>query len=113
MLDDKNLSLIDTLNNCVTACNHCFAACLDEADVKMMTNCIKLDMDCAAICQLTASLIARGSKHGQHLLKECAEICNACADECQKHGENGMQHCMDCADACRECSEACAEMEHA
>ncbi|MEO6232732.1 MAG: four-helix bundle copper-binding protein [Ferruginibacter sp.] len=113
MLDDKSLSLIDALNNCVTACNYCATSCLDEADVKMMTNCIKLDMDCAAICQLTATLIARGSDHGQHLLKECVEICNKCADECQEHGESGMEHCKDCADACRECAEVCAQMEHA
>ena len=45
-------------------------ACLDEEDVNMMKQCIKLDIDCADICRLTASLLSRGSEHGEHLLKE-------------------------------------------
>jgi hypothetical protein len=106
MAHEQNKQLLDALNNCAAECNHCTAACLEEQDVAMLTKCIKLDIDCAAICTLTASLIARGSEHGQHLLKECAEVCNACADECEKHSH--MAHCKECAEACRSCAEACA-----
>lgn len=113
MLQERNEQLISTIYKCVDACNYCAAACLEEQDVSMMTVCIKLDMDCADICQVTAGLLSRGSEHGQHLLKECEEICNLCADECEKHGEKGMQHCKECAEACRECAEACSQVEHA
>ena len=99
--------LIMVLNNCVTECNHCATACLDEQDVKMLAKCIKLDIDCADICNLTASLLARGSEHGHHLLQECTEVCNACAEECDKHAEMGMEHCRACAEACRACADAC------
>jgi hypothetical protein len=105
MSHQQNKALLDALNNCIAECNHCTTACLDEADVKMLTECIKLDIDCAAICTLTASLIARGSEHGKHLLKECAEVCNACAAACEKHAH--MEHCKACAAACRKCAAAC------
>ena len=111
MSHKQNQPLIDTLNNCAAVCNHCITACLDESDVKMLANCIKLDIDCAAICSLIAGFFARGSAHATHLLAECADICNSCAEECEKHAH--MEHCKACAAACRKCEEACGEMAHA
>ncbi len=106
MAHQLNKQLIVALNNCATECNHCTTACLEEKDVNMLAKCISLDIDCAAICTLTSSLLSRGSEHGKHLLKECAEVCNACADECEKHAEH-MEHCKKCAEACRACATAC------
>ena len=110
MSHKTNESLISALNNCAAVCNHCITACLEEDDVKMLANCIKLDIDCADICTLTATLIARSSEHGRHLLKECVEVCNACADECDKHAQMGMEHCRTCAEACRRCAEECRSL---
>lgn len=104
----QNKTLMDALNNCAAACNHCAIACLEEQDVKMLAKCIKLDLDCSDICSLTAKLLARGSEHAKHLLKECVEVCNACADECEKHAH--MQHCKTCTEACRACAKACSEL---
>lgn len=73
----------------------------------MLSKCIKIDIDCAEICSLTASLLARVSEHGNHLVKESMEVCNACAEECDKHAEMGMEHCRMCAEACRACADAC------
>ena len=109
MSHEEHKSLLNALYNCISECNHCLSACLDEDDVKMMANCIRLDMVCAEICTLTASLIARGSEHGAHLLAECAEVCKACADECQKHADMGIEHCRTCAEACRECAQLCED----
>jgi hypothetical protein len=97
--------LLALLAECAHACHHCSTACLREEDVKMMATCIKLDMDCAQICELTAAFVSRGSDHAKHALKECAEICSKCADECEKHEH--MEHCKKCADACRKCADAC------
>lgn len=105
MAHEQNKQLLEALSNCAAECNHCATACLDEQDVKMLSRCIKLDIDCAEICMLTASYVARGSEHAQHLLDECAEICYACAEECEKHSH--MEHCKRCAEACRKCAEAC------
>jgi hypothetical protein len=105
MSHEQNQRLIAVLSNCVIKCNRCTSACLNEQDVKMLVRCIKLDIDCAEICQLTTSLIARGSDQIHHLLNECAKICIACAEECEKHKH--MDHCEKCAEACRDCAETC------
>lgn len=107
MSHQQNRALIDALNKCAAECNHCAVACLEEQDVKMLARCIKLDIDCAEICSLAISFVARGSEHAQHLLDECADICNACAEECEKHAAMGMEHCRSCAEVCRACAEAC------
>ena len=106
MSHEKNQKLIKVLQDCANECNHCTTACLDEPNVKALINCIKLDIDCAEICRLTISLLARGSEHGKHLLKECAEVCDVCAAECEKHAHH-HDHCKKCAEACRTCAEAC------
>ena len=108
MSHEKNQGMIDALNNCATECSHCAMACLDEQDVKMLTTCIKLNIDCAEVCRLTVSLLSRGSQHGHHLLKECIEICEACATECDRHSH--MEHCKKCAAVCRDCVEECTAM---
>lgn len=113
MVQEQNTQLLSLLTYCVTECNHCAAACLEEEDVKMLTKCIKLDLDCADICLLMAGYLARGSEHAEHLMSECAEICQKCAAECEKHAAHGMEHCRVCAEACRKCAEACMQMAHA
>jgi hypothetical protein len=110
MSHQKYAIVIEALNKCAAECNHCFAACLDEENVQMLTNCIKLDIDCAQLCTLTASLLARGSEHGLHLLKECAELCDACAAECEKHSSH-HEHCKNCAVACSDCADICQAAE--
>ena len=105
MSHEENRGLIDVLAKCAAECNHCATACLSEKDVKMLERCIKLDLDCAEICLLAISFIARGSEHAQHILNECAEICEACAKECMKHSH--MDHCRKCAEICKRCAELC------
>lgn len=102
-ISDKQL--ITLLSECASACHHCSVACLDEPDVQKLTTCIKLDMDCAQICEVSVSYISRASEQVKHLLKECSEICRLCAEECEKHDH--MDHCKKCAEACHKCAEAC------
>lgn len=106
MSHQQNAGLIDALNTCSAECSHCATACLEEQDVNMLIRCIKLDMDCAEICSLASSYVARGSAYTQQILHECAEICEACAEECEKHAH--MEHCRSCAEACRHCAEVCS-----
>jgi hypothetical protein len=40
---------IDECNGCTAACDSCFACLSQESDVQMMTCCLMLDVDCAAI----------------------------------------------------------------
>lgn len=71
----------------------------------MMTRCIRLDRDCAEICKLTASALARNSESARVLLQACADICRECGAECARHSH--MDHCRQCAEACKACEEAC------
>ncbi|MDF2448360.1 MAG: ferredoxin [Bacteroidota bacterium] len=103
-MEKQNTILLETLAECSAECQRCLTACLNEPDVNMMAECIKLDMDCAQFCSVTAAFVARRSDHAIHLLNECAEICMKCAEECGKHE---VSHCQKCAEVCRKCADAC------
>jgi hypothetical protein len=107
MSHQKFEACIDACNDCADACDDCAASCLKEPDPKMMARCIALDMDCAQICRMAASYMARDSEFVDLICQACAEICDACADECAKHS---MPHCQECAQACRRCADECRRM---
>jgi hypothetical protein len=104
-------SCIDACNSCAEACDHCAASCLREKDVQAMARCIQLDIDCAAICRLAVSYMARGSELAGTICEACAEVCDVCAEECGKHSK--MEHCRQCAEACRRCAQECRRMAQA
>jgi len=95
---------------CAVACSHCATECLKEEDVKMLSHCIQLDIECAAICRSAVELMSLGSGYSEALCQVCADVCNACAEECEKHAKMGMEHCSECAEACRNCAKACQKM---
>ena len=98
-------SVIEALNACAAACDHCYDACFQEQDLHMMARCIRLDRDCAEICKMTASALARNSETAKTLLQACADICRECGTECAKHNQH--EHCRQCAEACQACEKAC------
>lgn len=95
---------IDQCNACAVACEHCAASCLSESNVQEMAECIRLDLDCAAICRLASAYMARGSRFAKDLCGLCATACEACGAECERHSP---AHCQECAQACRRCAQAC------
>ncbi len=108
MSHEKYQHCIDECQQCATISTHCATSCLREADVKKLTKCIQLDLECAAICRAAAELMSLGSEYADRFCELCAEICSACAIECEKHSH--MEHCRECAIKCRSCAEACIEM---
>jgi len=103
----KYATCAEACNACALECNHCASACLQEPDLKMMTRCIALDLDCAAICQLAAAAMARESEHATAICRLCADVCQSCAEECSEHSHD---HCKRCAEACRRCAQECRQM---
>ncbi len=110
MKQERSHQLTVLLNDCARVCHHCAVACLNEKEVGMLTRCIRLDLDCAAICRTAAGFLERGSENADAVLSACAAICEQCADECEKHSH--MEHCQVCAYMCRQCAEACQHVEH-
>lgn len=73
-----------------------------------MARCIRLDIDCSAICRLAAGYMARDSTFARQICGICADICEACGAECARHS---MAHCQECAEACSRCAEECRNMQ--
>ena len=104
MANTEQEELLQVLNECIRACEHCFQSCLREEDPRMMAGCIELDRECVDICSVTANAVARDSKFKKKYLELCAEICETCGNECNTHSHD---HCQECAKACFACAEAC------
>ncbi len=98
---------VDACANCATVCSYCAISCLKEDNVQMMAECIRMNLECAAICKAAADMMVYDSARAKDICKLCAEICDKCAAECDKH-EHG--HCQECAETCRRCAEECRKM---
>ncbi len=99
------------LNLCEQVCTSCADACLaEEEHLPGLARCIRLNLDCAGICHVTASLITRQTEPDGALLQAqlhaCALACQACADECGAHAAM-HDHCATCAATCQDCQTAC------
>ena len=105
MAHENHKELIRTLNECVSECIHCSTSCSEEKDAQMLAKCVKLNNDCAEICQMAVAYLCRGSENTDSILEECAKVCESCAKECEKHSH--LEHCKRCAEVCRKCAEAC------
>lgn len=98
---------IDACDACAAACERCASRCLAGDDPSAMARCIALDLDCAQLCRLVSSFVARDSECAKLLCEDTAEVCERCADECDTHPD---EHCRACAIACREAMQACLRM---
>ncbi len=103
---------IAALYECAQACTACADACLSEDQVADQIRCIRLNQDCADVCETTGRVLTRQTELDpaltRALLEACIQACRTCAQECEHHAEMGMEHCRVCAEACRRCEEACA-----
>ncbi|MFD2216162.1 four-helix bundle copper-binding protein [Metabacillus endolithicus] len=107
MFNQQYKECIQACLECMEACNVCYSACLKEENIGMMTNCIRLDRECADICSFAAKAMQTNSPFAEQICKLCAEICEACGKECEQHEH---EHCTKCAESCFRCAEACREM---
>lgn len=106
-MSDTMLACISACQACVVACERCMEGCLGEDHVQTMTECIRLDRDCADVCRLAAATVSRESRFRLDVCALCATTCAACATECARHK---AAHCRQCAEACRSCADACRRM---
>ncbi|MES2639444.1 MAG: four-helix bundle copper-binding protein [Myxococcota bacterium] len=99
--------------DCTIVCNSCADACVAEDKLKMLQRCIRLDLDCSAICAATATMLSHAYDADARVLRAqlqaCLTACVACAEECERHART-MEHCRICAETCRTCERACQQV---
>jgi hypothetical protein len=102
---------IEACFDCAQTCTACADACLGEQQhLQMLVRCIRLNLDCADVCDTTGRLLSRQTEPDWTVLRAqlevCVAACRSCGAECQQHA--GMhEHCRVCAESCRRCEEAC------
>jgi hypothetical protein len=104
---------VEACFDCAQTCIACADACLAEQDVASLVRCIRLNQDCASICQASGEVLSRLTEMDKGIvrlqLQACIEACRVCGDECERHGRH-MEHCRICAEVCRRCGEACTRL---
>ena len=110
--NESLIRAVEAAYDCAATCRICADACLGEAMVADLVQCIRLTLDCADVCASAGAVGARrtGSNEAviKALLEACADTCAICAAECEMHADM-HDHCRICAEACRRCETACRE----
>lgn len=101
------------MQRCIENCTACHGVCVETISHCLMlggehasANHIRLLMDCAEICQLSANFMLRGSGRHEKTCGVCAEICSDCATECERMGKDD-ETMRRCAEFCRRCAASC------
>lgn len=114
--DERLAEAIEQALSCAQICRSCADACLAEDMVAELRQCIRLNLDCADICDAAARLAGRRTGANEALAAEtlrlCARAASLCAAECERHARR-HEHCRICAEACRACEAACGEAQAA
>lgn len=103
----KYQTCIDACNKCAQACYECFNACLNEPDLNARKNCVSMLVECAMMCQMSASTMSMNGQFSKEHCALCAKICDSCAKECNMFKDD---HCKTCAQACQDCADECRNM---
>ena len=102
------------MQSCISKCHECHQVCLET-----LTHCldkggkhaeaahIRLLIDCARICDLSADFVIRKSPFGEKACYLCGDICEKCAASCESIGDD--EQMRRCAHVCRQCAESCRE----
>ena len=103
-------SCCDACGECAQACDKAFHHSLEQASAgkPAYARLAQTVADCAAFCNLSAQMIARGSTMMLLSCRACADACRRCAQECGVFDTD-----LDikiCTEACQRCEESCRNM---
>jgi hypothetical protein len=101
---------ITACGECAQTCTSCADACLAEQQVAELRRCIRLNLDCADVCDATGRILLRQTEPDwavvRSQLEACVQACRVCGQECERHADH-HEHCRVCSESCRRCAEAC------
>ena len=115
MADATHSDYSEAMLACIQNCQDCHRACLQTLTYCMARggrhaapDHLRLLMDCADICAVSAAFMLRASDLHAHTCAACAAVCARCAEACDAMGDDLRMKAL--ADTCRHCAEACAAM---
>jgi hypothetical protein len=110
---DVLLRCVDECFDCAATCTSCADACLGESDVLELIRSIRLNLDCAEICEAVGRVVTRQTEVDlgvvRAALEACVVTCRTCAEECERHAAH-HDHCRVCAEVCLRCEQACSDL---
>jgi hypothetical protein len=114
-VNDEVIDAIDAAYACAQTCTSCADACLAEDMVAHLRQCIRLNLDCADVCDAFATVGSRRTGSNEEVIRTllgvCITACRVCGEECQRHASR-HEHCRVCAESCRRCEAACQNALH-
>jgi hypothetical protein len=105
---EQTLVCIQNCQDCHRACLQTLVYCMGEGGPHAEADHLRLLMDCADICAVSAAFMLRASDLHGYTCAACAEVCRRCADDCAGMGDDLRMKAL--ADTCRHCAESCAAM---
>ena len=105
---EQMLVCIQNCQDCHRACLQTLHYCMNQGGRHATAEHLRLLMDCADICAVSAAFMLRASDLHGHTCAACAAVCRACAAECAAMGDDLRMAAL--ADTCRHCAESCEAM---
>ena len=105
---DPMLACIQNCQDCHRACLQTLTYCMQQGGRHARPDHLRLLMDCAEICLVSANFMLRASDLHRHTCAACAEVCRRCAADCAAMGDDTRMKAL--ADTCRHCADSCAAM---
>ncbi len=99
---------IGLCSDCARICTETVMYCLEQGGEHTSPTHIRLMLDCAAVCQLTADLMLRDSDFATQIAATCGVIAQQCAEDCARFTDDAQMQRR--ADACRAAAQACYGM---
>lgn len=96
---------------CYKECTSCISHCLSQGGKHAEQKHITLMMECAQMCNMSATIMQLKGQFAHEHCQLCAKVCDACEESCRSMGENDSMM-QKCADMCRKCADSCRNMAH-
>lgn len=107
-MDREMRECLKRCEECARVCWETIAYCAQQGGRHVEAAHLETLLDCAQICDTSASLLARGSGlHASHC-GVCAEACKRCEESCEQFADDAQMRA--CAAACRRAAESCRQM---
>ncbi|MCI1003492.1 hypothetical protein HWE01_01585 [Herbaspirillum sp. C7C8] len=108
----QQTSSSSSMTTCLQACQHCHEVCRKAAfgispaaAQELAADDVRLLLECAELCQLSANWQLAGSQYCRQICGICAEVCRHCQARC-----NANDDMQECATVCQRCAESCEAM---